>query len=269
MADTSDRPAKKAKLQYITGITVLVGPEEASFHFTNLEEITANRSSAFFNAAFSGNWKEASTKVVHLPEVTPKTFRVYHEWICAGGEPSFRLLPYCYNSSALDAIVDAYILGDMLLDTDFRNALVDTAQKLLAHCINLPLIRHAKSLYENVPRRCKMGELFADFWIIAGPSLRNASEEMPMEFVGEIARACVKEMKATSESGRSGLKAEGFYRRGYYDERENDGNEEMDLGREIEPGSEEEDEEDGNDEGEDGAEDSEESDEEDSSMDSE
>lgn len=73
--------------------------------------------SKFFKAACSETWKEGQERIVRLPDVAPRTFQRYIDWIYGS------LLVVGEGSGVADisAMVNLYLLGDVSDDVKLRN----------------------------------------------------------------------------------------------------------------------------------------------------
>jgi hypothetical protein len=113
--------------------------------------------SPFFEAALGKEWKEAEERVVKLPEHAPKAFEVYLRWVYSH---RIRLsLPTNTNQETIETfgvLCRAYVLGDVLRDYDFKDAIVDA----ITHFYQLAGWRlpteHSAYIYENTPPEAKI-----------------------------------------------------------------------------------------------------------------
>lgn len=96
--------------------TVCVG-EEAE-EFVVIQSI-ATRSSKFFQAAMSRDWKEAREKRVMLPDTKVEVFEGYLQWLYTG-----QITITNPDTDYLE-LVTLYIIGDFLDDVAFRNATLE------------------------------------------------------------------------------------------------------------------------------------------------
>lgn len=106
--------------QRLTGptINVVVGNSKEDFR---VHEAMIRSSSPFFEKALAGPWKEASQRLVKLPEDEPQTFALYINWLYSGKIPAHSQAPEIdYHN-----LINAYILAERLLDTEFHNAVTD------------------------------------------------------------------------------------------------------------------------------------------------
>lgn len=103
-------------------VAIVVGEEKRIF---DVHEDLIRASSAFFDRAMAGPWKEAQDRTVSLPDDDPEIFALYVHWLYYG------TLPVCCDEPGLPgnaeylALVKAYILGDKILDYSFQNAAIE------------------------------------------------------------------------------------------------------------------------------------------------
>lgn len=113
-------------------IAVKVGKGKNMKMFTVYED-TIRARSPFFDNAMSGEWKGKQERTVPLPDTEPAAFVLYMDFIHSDciylGEDGLS------EDRAL-VFGPPYVLGDMLLDHDFKDAVVDNpscqSQRLLS-----------------------------------------------------------------------------------------------------------------------------------------
>jgi hypothetical protein len=105
-------------------VIVLVGPEEQPF---SVYKDIICASSKFFKAACSERWIEGKEKKVRLPEVKPSVFQGYIAWLCSGHYQmqASRGDPLDVINATTTAMIEMYILGDVLDDIRFRNKMME------------------------------------------------------------------------------------------------------------------------------------------------
>lgn len=166
--------------------------------------------SDFFKAACTGKWREASEKLVRLPEADPHIFGVYVGWLYTG-----RLdLSECVNDNPLPKykeampnddfakatlrIVDSYVLGDMLRDSRFANALVDEFARLVEGSNLLPSHENIISaIWLKLPQGSTIGRLLVDYFAVDyDPDLfADDIDRYPADMIKEIAKAGVRDSR--------------------------------------------------------------------------
>ena len=95
-------------------------------------------SSEFFRAACSERWRKLKDKIIRFPEANAVAFSIYLNWRYLGaidlwdGAPEDRThvtkegVTFPVAGCRHTRIVQSYILGDMLVDDKFCNALIDS-----------------------------------------------------------------------------------------------------------------------------------------------
>lgn len=107
------------RLDMVESFVVCVGPEAKELV---LIKSIAKRSSKFFQAAMSRDWKEAFEKRVMLPETEVNVFEGYLQWLYTG-----HITFTCSIDVEYSAMSTFYILSDFLDDLAFRNAVLNEA----------------------------------------------------------------------------------------------------------------------------------------------
>ena len=134
------------------------------------------KTSEFFQKCCNGEWKEASTRTVELPETDPDEFAIYLQWLYTGdlvANEDNRLQDLKTEDweariegarTIFPALIALGILADMLMDPAFENAIVDEiimAENAISHC---PSSTSSKTLYDNVSGRSNIKRLIVDFY---------------------------------------------------------------------------------------------------------
>lgn len=104
-------------------IVFLVGAHEPKRFIVH--ERLVNPRSEFVRLALRGDWKEAQERTIKLPEDDPEVFSVYQQWLYDGliHTGSDTLFPQ--NDDEYEALVKAYILGEKLMDPEFKDSITD------------------------------------------------------------------------------------------------------------------------------------------------
>ncbi|KAE9979957.1 hypothetical protein EG328_000602 [Venturia inaequalis] len=197
-------------------ITVIVGgttPEGAkliscefdnSFHKKyTVHETIIRAESPFFEAALSKEWKESEERVVRLPEQYPEAFDIYMRWIYSGKLilEGRGLGPGDGYSKLAYVLSTAYVLGDVLQDSDFKDAVTDGLFETMSvesedQCIPTCQV---KFLFGNTLRGAPICRLLVD-WFVMKISIRELSNELYEKwFTVEFLQALIKRMKDKDE----------------------------------------------------------------------
>jgi len=168
----------------VESFTVCVGKEAKQF--VVIQSI-ATRSSKFFQAAISRDWKEAREKRVMLPETEIEVFEGYLQWL------------YTSHITITDwkqdyfQMANLYVLGDFLDDVTFRNAILKTAMSTFLEKFQLPNAQVVRVAWERTPTNSLLRQSFSEMWSLAGFKysinylLKSGPEitRFPTEFVRE------------------------------------------------------------------------------------
>lgn len=105
------------------GFEVVVGyPDEEDFDAQStwcLPQALVSHYSPVLRAACERNFKEREEKRIELPDMDPKIFALFVEWMYYGRYTPPRLLPFSSPTTPVDA--EVWILGDALLCTPLKN----------------------------------------------------------------------------------------------------------------------------------------------------
>jgi hypothetical protein len=107
-------------------VVFLVGDTQAPKRFTIHEDFVKD-SSEFVRLALRGDWKEASTRQIPLPDDEPAVFSVYQHWLYNGLIHSVQqgLGSVAQSDEEYELLVKAYIFGEKIIDLSFKNSVVD------------------------------------------------------------------------------------------------------------------------------------------------
>lgn len=142
----------------------------------------AKRSSKFFEAAMSRDWKEAKEKEVVLEDVKEHHFEGYLQWLTTN-EVTF------VGTPRMAAMTKLYILGDFLGDLAFRNAVLDRIVRRACDDNVFPGFQSIQAAWEKTPAGCPLRKLFLDIWVapIAVENrlaeLRKYEDDYPKAFI--------------------------------------------------------------------------------------
>lgn len=153
-----------------------------------MHEELARKQSAFFEAAFGRDWKEAKEKMFPLLDDTPDTFRIYFHW--AYSRRIFCEPMHIFKDETIRAhhnlLIRTYILGDKLQDSDFQDAIMDV---FIACCRENSIwpIRHMSFVFKNTLDNSPLCSFLVDSLVFVS----YASESTPWH--DPIFRSCFNE----------------------------------------------------------------------------
>lgn len=163
--------------------------------------------SDLFKTACSGQWKEASERLVRLPEADSHIFGVYLGWLYTGNldfsaTEEQKPIP-AYESGvsgpefrkATKQIMDTYVLGDMLQDAQFCNTLVDEFMQLMEGTELVPSPAETESFWSKLPQQSTMCKLLVDYIAaeIDFETFLSYVNTYPAELVKEVAKVGVRD----------------------------------------------------------------------------
>lgn len=134
------------------------------------------RSSAFFQAAFTGDWRERTDGLITLYDCDQNDFLTYLHWLYTGEldlnkEESSAIKPEKPDRTPRQAknifitqATRSYIFGDFISDLRFRNALID---KLLAIPF-FPDFSYLAAFWSKIPPQSGFGRLLVDIYACRG-----------------------------------------------------------------------------------------------------
>ena len=146
---------------YDTIVRITVGSEKALFH---VHKGLICNASAYFKAAFEGEFKEASEQLLDLPEERPQMFKRFLLWLYSGSiieSPK----ETCDKIHWKD-LFGLYIFGDARSIPALQNAVIDA---LIDKCEQTDAIptHYFVYIYDNTVDKSPLRRLVVD-WIIYG-----------------------------------------------------------------------------------------------------
>lgn len=107
-------------------ITVIVGEDDDGETFY-LHEDAATKHSRFFAAALANGWKESEERTIRLPDEDPEDFSLFARFNYSGIIHSKREGDADEDGDGeWVRLADSWILGDKLLATTFKDAIIDS-----------------------------------------------------------------------------------------------------------------------------------------------
>ncbi|CAG9989478.1 unnamed protein product [Clonostachys byssicola] len=174
-------------------IEVIVGAKK-HVPFTIHENVIC-ASSQFFKKAMSGEWSEAKSRSVRLADEDPDVFHIYTQWLYHDTFPVRVDKPGVEGNAEYLLLAKAYVLGDMLQDGNFKDAILDAmvekTESKLSNDTTLfpvgPVIRH---IYDNTMESSEARRLLVDLYTEHGRGdwlrKRASREDLPKEFLYDL-----------------------------------------------------------------------------------
>jgi len=153
-------------------------------------------SSDFFEKALSGKWKESKERSVKLEWDHPEAFQLYIHWLYYHTLPIRINDPGFAGNAEYVLLANAYVLGDMLQDGNFKDAIIDAIiDKSNTSALDgknwLPVGPVISCIYDNTVQSAKARRLLVDFYVRLGSGdlLHDWSDmkEIPKEFLFDLA----------------------------------------------------------------------------------
>lgn len=155
--------------RYGETVYILVGKEDELFgeglKVAHVHEDILRKHSRFFENALNGSWRESRDKRIKLPTDRPACFDIWIQWIYSGHIYSKRgdEMTATIQNEEFNLLCGAYILGDMLQDDDFKDAVLDVLidTTLSTEPVRLPTTQ-ARYVWENTPPQSSLRKLLID-----------------------------------------------------------------------------------------------------------
>ena len=186
-------------------VVFVVGDTQAPKEFTVHEDIV-KASSEFVRLALRGDWKEASTRRIPLPDDEPAVFSVYQHWLYNGLIHTARqgLTAPSESDDEYELLAKAYILGEKIMDVAFKNSVMDAiVEKVGQGTFNKKL---TSLVWDNTPPASPLRRLWVDVYYHVGnvdwlrPGFSGGT--MCQEFLIEFGRFQMANRELVRESAR-------------------------------------------------------------------
>ncbi|KAL7936955.1 hypothetical protein V8C35DRAFT_332213 [Trichoderma chlorosporum] len=172
--------------------------------------------SVYFETALKDHWQTSPSEPVALKEEDPEIFEVYVHWLYFGTLPVQNDKPGLEGNAEYVQLAKAYVLGDFLVDVNFKNAVMDT-MFIKSHSMASdgrrphpagPVIRYIyEKTPESSPPRRFLVDLFAYFGKAKWLEPKWISEDdLPEQFIRDLLTAMFKHRRPPSEYKDSEMK---------------------------------------------------------------
>ncbi|KAL6716049.1 hypothetical protein ACLMJK_007011 [Lecanora helva] len=161
----TDKKAKITQESFDETVTVKVGEERRVFLVhKNLLSNAAN----YFKAAFNGNFAEAQSQVLEMPEDGPEQFRWFVRWLYTD-----RVLQEgeTLSESQFSILIPLYTFGEGRGIPDLQNEVIDVLVEL-EHSSKMIPTKLLNFVYEHTHRNSPLRRLFVD-WLAYRATLDN------------------------------------------------------------------------------------------------
>lgn len=145
--------------------------------------------SEFVSLEMENEWVQGVSVTITLPEDEPETFAVYQTWLYEGCIQAVGVADADRADDEYQLLVKAYMLGDKMMDTTFKDALVDSIidKLIVSGRFDLNLI---DLIYGNTPATSPLRRLLRDIYGWAGQrswlDSIDSDEPLQAEFMKEL-----------------------------------------------------------------------------------
>ena len=116
--------------------------------------------SPFFKAAISGNWTEAKTGVVNLPNDEPRIFEIFQSYIYAG---SLDLLPEQVSDASL--LVALWVFADKMQFPGLQNAAIEALRHQACNPPSHFRLKDLQYAFDNTTEASPLRKFITDLYV--------------------------------------------------------------------------------------------------------
>jgi len=180
--------------------------------------------SEFFRRALNGNWQEAETRVIKLPDDDPEIVALYINFVYTGQLSTAKINEKRISALGLlefydcieeehDTLFSIFILGEKLQDVKAKNATMAAMLDLSRSrrpdsCWLMPTVRTINRIYENTPPGSLIRRFIVRIWSSCSlRSIVNSANLMHEDFKEDVIQLAEKNYKPVkfNISATSGL----------------------------------------------------------------
>jgi hypothetical protein len=149
-------------------ITVNVGAEELKFPVL---EVVIRKSSTFFDNAMKPEWasSRAEPRLVDLTDQDPEIFKIYLHWLYFKNVPTVITENFASSNPEFVTLAKCYILGEMLMDIGFKNAVLDALFDAIKYQpyykARYPGPKSTRIIYSGTVEGPPARHLLVDMWV--------------------------------------------------------------------------------------------------------
>ncbi|CAN9100853.1 unnamed protein product [Alternaria alternata] len=188
-----------------SAVTIRVGKTPNTKDFIAHESFLTSRSE-FFRRAMNGNWKEAETRVIDLPDDTAKTFACYINYVYTGQLPTSSKTTselkkltmdefQCHVVDQYRIIFDVFVLCEKLQDVTTKNAMMEAAlatTKLIGidGLWLTPQVTVVNAVYNGTPAGSSARRFVTDSWTaLPIEFIFSCFRKLHQEFVEDLGKS--------------------------------------------------------------------------------
>jgi hypothetical protein len=146
------------------------------------------KSSEFLKNAIKPGWRTDATKPIHIFDFELTIFEAYCGWLYAG-----KIVRH--KGHHFDLLAKLYVLGEKLMDTAFKDAIIAA---IIRSCIDYnmyPGIKPTQTIYAGTSASSPVRRLIVDFWVFnAGRTWKGLSDLIEgtcPDFVNDLVRELI------------------------------------------------------------------------------
>jgi hypothetical protein len=145
-------------------------------------------SSTFFQNATKPEWSGFDGKPIDLSDEEPKTFQGYLNWLY-----SREVAIGSTDAETWNALGNAYVIGEKLMDTKFQNVVMGAIITYLQRGSLYPGDSFTRTIYEGTMPLSPARRLVVDFWTWAAQAqwLEKDLSQVSVEFVDDLAKSLI------------------------------------------------------------------------------
>lgn len=154
-------------------------------------------SSEYFNRAMNGDWAEATDKTLYMPDDRPLAFQIYAHWLYRRTIAT-QCAPTKIQTEVGEwgKLIQAYVLGEKIMDGPFKDALVDAMAKRASVVPPgdkrwFPHVDWLKLLYAGTPSGSQARELIVEAYVNFSYT-KGLDDEYPKDFLLDIANSFLR-----------------------------------------------------------------------------
>ncbi|KAF2869196.1 hypothetical protein BDV95DRAFT_499130 [Massariosphaeria phaeospora] len=125
-------------------------------------------SSKFFQSATKSEWTELRTEAepIDLGDDELEVVKLYAHWVYVGKLPTWD--NELDGNTVLTSLCKAYVFGEKIMDTKYKNMVIDGLSAATKKYNKYPLGAAEKIVYDGTPSGSPARRLLADFWAYRG-----------------------------------------------------------------------------------------------------
>lgn len=180
-------------------VELLVGLGEVEIH---AHGAYLSRHSEFFGAALKEEWIEGQTRSVKLPREQPETVAQYLDFIYGGDLPTKSIRTIRRRGRAYNVLAELYALGERLLDSNVRNAIIAEFVRLTTYNKDgklnyFPNNNAVRTIYHCTTAASPARRLMVDFYASGDPTW--VTDKAHSAFARDLARASLSRLQNVSQ----------------------------------------------------------------------